>query len=260
MVKRKDHPSDGLFQALEAPTRFELVNKGFADLCLTSWLWRHLMAEAILAYSSWFVKGFSLHFYFMPAGAGYDTGKRKKLRLHRKTVKIADSKKRKPSFSLPEFAAQAALSVPTANQVERRIARNSKRSTGVLCKKMPQTGGSDREPSRGRFGPSRRAECTLLRKRRNKGAGGWFLYAKGKKSRSKVNFAPAWSGLRGSNSLPPPWQGGALPDELNPQNWCLRPESNQRHEDFQSSALPTELQRQMAIRMGFEPTTSSVTG
>ena len=27
-----------------------------------------------------------------------------------------------------------------------------------------------------------------------------------------------WSGLRGSNSLPPPWQGGALPDELHPQN------------------------------------------
>ncbi len=27
-----------------------------------------------------------------------------------------------------------------------------------------------------------------------------------------------WSGLRGSNSLPPPWQGGALPDELNPQH------------------------------------------
>ena len=27
--------------------------------------------------------------------------------------------------------------------------------------------------------------------------------------------------------------------------WCLRSESNQRHEDFQSSALPTELQRHM---------------
>ena len=25
-----------------------------------------------------------------------------------------------------------------------------------------------------------------------------------------------WSGLRGSNSLPQPWQGCALPDELNP--------------------------------------------
>ena len=28
----------------------------------------------------------------------------------------------------------------------------------------------------------------------------------------------SWSGLRGSNSLPPPWQGGALPDELSPRN------------------------------------------
>ena len=26
---------------LEAPIRFELMNKGFADLCLTTWLWRH---------------------------------------------------------------------------------------------------------------------------------------------------------------------------------------------------------------------------
>ena len=26
----------------------------------------------------------------------------------------------------------------------------------------------------------------------------------------------SWSGRRGSNSLPPPWQGGALPDELRP--------------------------------------------
>ena len=42
--------------------------------------------------------------------------------------------------------------------------------------------------------------------------------------------------------------------------WCLRSESNQRHADFQSAALPTELQRQMATKMGLEPTTSSVTG
>ena len=52
-----------------------------------------------------------------------------------------------------------------------------------------------------------------------------------------------WSGLRGSNPPPSPWQGDALPNELNPHRWCLRSESNQRHGDFQSPALPTELQR-----------------
>ena len=44
------------------------------------------------------------------------------------------------------------------------------------------------------------------------------------------------------------------------RKWCLRSESNQRHADFQSAALPTELQRHMATKMGLEPTTSSVTG
>ena len=36
-----------------------------------------------------------------------------------------------------------------------------------------------------------------------------------------------WSGRRGSNSLPPPWQGGALPDELRPRNGCyyIEPEN-----------------------------------
>ena len=32
-----------------------------------------------------------------------------------------------------------------------------------------------------------------------------------------------WSGRRGSNSLPPPWQGGALPDELRPHIRCVYP-------------------------------------
>ena len=63
--------------------------------------------------------------------------------------------------------------------------------------------------------------------------------------------ASFWSGLRGSNPPPPPWQGGALPNELNPHIWCLRSESNQRHEDFQSSALPTELQRHTRWRLGW---------
>ena len=62
---------------------------------------------------------------------------------------------------------------------------------------------------------------------------------------SALNATTVWSGLRGSNPPPSPWQGDALPNELNP-HWCLRSESNQRHEDFQSSALPTELQRHTA--------------
>ncbi len=69
-----------------------------------------------------------------------------------------------------------------------------------------------------------------------------------------------WSGRRGSDSRPPPWQGGALPTELLPQEMCLGAESNHRHCDFQSHALPTELPRLMATRKGLEPSTSSVTG
>ena len=94
------------------------------------------------------------------------------------------------------------------------------------------------------------------------------------KSGTRGYVPDLWSGRRGSNSLPPPWQGGALPDELRPQIWCLRSESNQRHADFQSAALPTELQRHMrkgtssfaqicdfmAPPNGLEPSTSSVTG
>ena len=60
--------------------------------------------------------------------------------------------------------------------------------------------------------------------------------------------------------------------ELLPLGWCRRPESNWRHADFQSAALPTELPRRtraiscvlsgysMAEAMGFEPTVSCVTG
>ena len=88
-----------------------------------------------------------------------------------------------------------------------------------------------------------------------------------KKKDTHVGVFLFWSGRRGSNSLPRPWQGRALPDELRPQTapllqrlWCLRPGSNRRHADFQSAALPTELPRHMATKKGLEPSTSSVTG
>jgi hypothetical protein len=44
--------------------------------------------------------------------------------------------------------------------------------------------------------------------------------------------------------------------------WWLRTESNRRHKDFQSFALPTELLShiKMAVRTGLEPATSCVTG
>ena len=42
--------------------------------------------------------------------------------------------------------------------------------------------------------------------------------------------------------------------------WWLQRELNQRHKDFQSSALPTELWSQMAVPTGFEPVISCVTG
>ena len=89
-----------------------------------------------------------------------------------------------------------------------------------------------------------------------------------------------WREWRGSNSRPPAWQAGALtklsytPIYGGPNRtwtcdpllvrqvlsqlsyrtmWCLEAESNHRHEDFQSSALPTELSRQVAEELGLEP-------
>ena len=36
-------------------------------------------------------------------------------------------------------------------------------------------------------------------------------------TRHHVSYnSPVWSGLRGSNPPPQPWEGRALPDELNP--------------------------------------------
>ena len=72
-----------------------------------------------------------------------------------------------------------------------------------------------------------------------------------------------------------PWCRPSEPKSFDSQlceKWCLRSESNQRHVDFQSTALPTELQRHivqslrsaqmlyLATRNGLEPSTSSVTG
>ena len=41
-----------------------------------------------------------------------------------------------------------------------------------------------------------------------------------KQKRTQKDAFVLWSGLRDSNSLPSPWQGDALPDELNPHLLC----------------------------------------
>ncbi len=80
------------------------------------------------------------------------------------------------------------------------------------------------------------------------------------KQKGKRCFPLVWSGRRGSNSRPQPWQGCALPTELLPhctasqrlalllrqttrcfENWSGRRGSNSRPQPWQGCALPTEL-------------------
>ena len=98
----------------------------------------------------------------------------------------------------------------------------------------------------------------------------------------QLSYRGVWSGLRGSNSLPPPWQGGALPDELHSHvAWkegalpglCLVGASgrNRTNDTRIFSPLLYQLSYRgiwgtcvpawkMATQNGLEPSTSSVTG
>ena len=76
----------------------------------------------------------------------------------------------------------------------------------------------------GRYG-KRQLQRHFLRKRGAAGIPGHH-FIKQKNHRfciSASTMASYWSGRRGSNSLPPPWQGGALPDELRPHIRCIYP-------------------------------------
>ena len=75
---------------------------------------------------------------------------------------------------------------------------------------------------------------------------------------SWVEYYCDWSWWSESNQQPIDYKSIALPlshtsilkklpnilPKFKPNFWCLGAESNHRHEDFQSSALPTELPRQ----------------
>ena len=56
-----------------------------------------------------------------------------------------------------------------------------------------------------------------------------------------LGYGAIWSGRRDSNPRPSPWQGDTLPLSHFRTFWCPEAESNHRHGDFQSPALPTEL-------------------
>ena len=66
-----------------------------------------------------------------------------------------------------------------------------------------------------------------------------------------------WSGWRGSNPLPPPWQGGALPDELHPHFWRPGSGSNRRPLAWQASVLTnwTTGPKKVVGTTGLEPVT-----
>ena len=89
------------------------------------------------------------------------------------------------------------------------------------------------------------------------------------KLRTRISLIRArlWSGLRGSNPPPRPWQGRALPNELNPHiNGAS--DRNRTNDTGIFSPLLYQLSyrgkillfARLATRMGLEPTTSSVTG
>ena len=140
----------------------------------------------------------------------------------------------------------------------------------------------------GRYG-KRQLQRHFLRKRGAAGIPGHH-FIKQKSHRfciSASTMASYWSGRRGSNSLPPPWQGGALPDELRPHIRCICPctlpsdscEFRGPRESLRSKILwgrggisefvtavllvrlpDKRLTFRRATRIGLEPTTPSVTG
>ena len=87
-------------------------------------------------------------------------------------------------------------------------------------------------------------------------------YVKRVEKRLLTRLLAVWTGLEPATSA----VTGRHSNQLNYQTkylikWWFRAESNHRHEDFQSSALPTELRNHhLAVWTGLEPATSAVTG
>ena len=70
---------------------------------------------------------------------------------------------------------------------------------------------------------------------------------------------PYWSGRRGSNSRPPPWQGGVLPLNYFRKKWLGYQDSNLGMTESKSVALPLGYTPIMGRLMGIEPTNAGTT-
>ena len=112
--------------------------------------------------------------------------------------------------------------------------------TNVAAGRLVQRGPLPSRPQHFSFGPlsapvsaswlgSLAAPSAATRTRAPKRATGTFFSLRSCPVRASARVTPKrntilsdgvsfWSGRRGSNSLPRPWQGRALPDELRPQN------------------------------------------
>ena len=172
-------------------TRFELVDEGFADPCLTTWPRHHIRSNCCC--SIW-------------------SGRRGSNSLPPPWQGGA-----LPDELRPHIRCICPCTLPS-DSCEYRGPRESLRSkilwgrggisefvTAVLLVRLPDKRLTFRRATRIGLEPTTPSVT------------GWCSNQLSYRAISGVIITtPLWSGRRGSNSLPPPWQGGALPDELRP--------------------------------------------
>ena len=169
-------------------TRFELVDEGFADPCLTTWPRHHIWSNCCCSIWSGRRGSNSLPPPWQ-GGALPD-----ELRPHIRCVYPR---------TLPFFnGAPAKICEANVCGEEEKVWRSSQQSCLQDCTMNSRTFD---EATRIGLEPTTPSVT------------GWCSNQLSYRAISGVIITtPLWSGRRGSNSLPPPWQGGALPDELRP--------------------------------------------
>ena len=196
-------------------TRFELVDEGFADPCLTTWPRHHIWSEYF--HSIWSGRRGSNSLPPPWQGGALPD----ELRPHIRCIYPC---------TLPFFnGAPAKICEANVCGEEEKVWRSSQQSCLQDCTMNSRTFD---EATRIGLEPTTPSVT------------GWCSNQLSYRAISGVIITtPLWSGRRGSNSLPPPWQGGALPDELRPHigAFTLAPQGK-------------------TTRIGLEPTTPSVTG